>query len=125
MHAASNQSRRAVDDNGAPPLQSSSRVIVVGSLTIDVVAHVVTRYQRRLTLRPREFALLVYLAERVGIPVSRHAIASDVWGDETAVWTNVITVTINGLRREVERPELPKLLHTVRGEGYLLAEAPP
>lgn len=51
-------------------------------------------------------------------------IARDVWGDETAMWINVITVNINGLRKQVERAGLPVLLHTIRGRGYLLGELP-
>lgn len=124
MNAGAKDTPRAADDIVAVRLHSSRRVIVVGSLIIDVVARVATRNQRPLSLRSREFALLVYLAENVEVPVSRNAIARDVWGDAAAVWTNVITVTISGLRRELERPGLPKLLHTVRGIGYLLGGVP-
>lgn len=124
MNVGPEDARRAAANIGAPPHHSSRGVIVVGSLVIDVAANVASRNQRLLTLRPREFALLAYLAAYVDVPVSRQAIARDVWGDAAALWTNVITATISGLRRELERPGLPTLLHTVRGKGYLLGDLP-
>lgn len=99
-------------------------VISVGSLVIDERGRVATRAGRPLRLLPRQFALLAYLMKHANEIVSRRAIARDVWGDETAMWTNVITVNINGLRKEIERDGLPVLLHTVRGRGYLLGELP-
>lgn len=116
-------SRSSTDAHASAPPPPHC-VLRVASLVIDRVSRTVTRDQRPLKLLPRQFALLVYLAEHANFPVSRQAIARDVWGDETAVWTNVITVNINGLRRELERPDLPTLLHTVRGQGYLLGDVP-
>jgi DNA-binding response OmpR family regulator len=49
-------------------------------------------------------------------------IARDVWRESTATWTNVIEVHIAQLRRKMERPEWPLLLHTIRGQGYLLGK---
>lgn len=97
-------------------------MLSVGSLVVDVTARLATREGRSLRLLPRQFALLVYLMSHANRIVGRRAIARDVWGDETAMWTNVITVTINGLRREIDGDGLPRLLHTVRGRGYLLGE---
>jgi len=104
--------------------QAAGVVISVGSLVIDERGRVATRAGRPLRLLPRQFALLAYLMKHANEIVSRRAIARDVWGDETAMWTNVITVNINGLRKEIERDGLPVLLHTVRGRGYLLGELP-
>lgn len=56
--------------------------------------------------------------------VTREMIARDVWRESTATWTNVIEVHIAQLRRRIERTEWPLLLHTVRGQGYLLGKAP-
>lgn len=101
---------------------AASHVHAVGSLVVDAGKGVAMRDGRRLRLLPREFALLVYLIRHANRIVSRQAIALDVWGDEMATWTNVITVNINGLRKEIEREGLPTLLHTVRGEGYCLGD---
>ena len=56
--------------------------------------------------------------------VTREMIARDVWREPTATWTNVIEVHIAQLRRKIERPEWPALLHTVRGQGYQLGKSP-
>lgn len=96
--------------------------VAVGSLIVDVASGVATRDGRVLQLPPKLFSLLVYLARHANQTVSRQSIARDVWCDATATWTNVITVHINGLRKEIERDGLPTLLHTVRGEGYCLGE---
>lgn len=99
-------------------------VFTVGSLVVDVPGHRAARAGRTLDLLPRQFAVLVCLVRRANQVVSRQTIARDVWGDETAMWTNVITVNINGLRKQLERDGQPVLLHTIRGRGYLLGELP-
>ena len=65
-----------------------------------------------------------YLLRHRGTVVSREMLARDVWKASTATWTNVIEVQIRELRKKIERPEWPRLLHTVRGEGYLLGSQP-
>ena len=69
---------------------------------------------------PRQFELLSYLMQHANTVVSREMIAHNVWRESTATWTNVIEVHIAQLRRKIERAEWPLLLHTVRGQGYLL-----
>jgi DNA-binding response OmpR family regulator len=98
--------------------------LTVESLTVDLDAGVASRDGRVLKLWPKQFALLVYLMQHPNQIVSRREIAENVWGDEMAIWTNVIAVNINGLRKEIERDGLPTLLHTVRGRGYVLGEPP-
>ena len=102
--------KAASDDNGDTPATGPQTprspcdgLIRVGSLVIDEPRRVAYRAGRQLALLPRQFALLIYLASQADKVVSRRAIARDVWGDETAMWTNVITVNINGLRKETER----------------------
>ena len=56
--------------------------------------------------------------------VNREMIARDVWRESTATWTNVIEVHIAQLRRKIERPDWPQILHTVRGQGYKLGNNP-
>lgn len=114
-----------VATDAVPPVENPPMIcrrMTVGSLTVDLDASVAMRAGRILKLWPKEFALLVYLVEHANEIVSRSAIAKNVWGDTTAMWTNVIAVNINGLRKEIEREGLPTLLHTVRGRGYMLSE---
>lgn len=106
------------------PREPSERLGALASLVVDVTGGTATRDGRVLRLLPKQFALLVYLLRNPNRIVSRQAIARDVWGDETATWTNVITVNVNGLRKELEREGLPTLLHTVRGQGYYFGEMP-
>ena len=121
MNLLEHQSRRRAD---AQPDRSGGEpaAIVVDSLVVDLANGKATRHGRLLDLQPRQFDLLAYLARRVGQVVTRTTIAKAVWKDETATWTNVITVNVCMLRRELERPGQPTILHTVRGRGYRLGE---
>jgi DNA-binding response OmpR family regulator len=77
-----------------------------------------------LELSNRQFELLSYLMHNAHTVVTREMIARDVWKESTASWTNVIAVHIAQLRRKIERAGLPTILHTVRGQGYRLGDAP-
>ena len=93
------------------------------SLAMDLVTHKVTRGAQPLDLTTKEFDLLEYLLRHSGRVVSREMLAQDVW-HATARATpldNVIDVTIARLRRKIDEPYERKLLHTVRGLGYLLS----
>lgn len=98
-------------------------MLVVDSLVVDVPNGRATRHGRPLDLQRRQFELLVHLARHAGQVVTRTGLAKAVWRDETATWTNIITVNVCLLRRELERPGHPTILHTVRGRGYRLGEA--
>jgi DNA-binding response OmpR family regulator len=92
-------------------------------LEMDLVTHKVTRGAQPLDLTTKEFDLLEYLLRHSGRVVSREMLARDVW-HATARATpldNVIDVTIARLRRKIDEPYERKLLHTVRGLGYLLS----
>jgi DNA-binding response OmpR family regulator len=92
-------------------------------LEMDLVTHKVCRADRPLDLTTKEFDLLEYLLRYSGRIVSREMLARDVW-HATARATpldNVIDVTIARLRRKIDEPHERKLLHTVRGLGYLLS----
>lgn len=93
-------------------------------LTVDLLARTVQRGSRSIDLQNRQLELLAYLISHANQVVSRDMIARDVWKEPTATWTNVIEVQINQLRKKIEEPDQPPLLHTVRGEGYLLGEQP-
>jgi heavy metal response regulator len=94
--------------------------IVVGDLTVDVIARAVERAGKRIDLSSREFALLEYLARHAGEVVSRTMILDRVWDMNQDPMTNVIDVHINRLRKKVDHGFYPPLIHTIRGVGYVL-----
>jgi two-component system, OmpR family, copper resistance phosphate regulon response regulator CusR len=99
----------------------------VGDLTMDLITRKVTRSGQPVELTVREFELLEYLMRYEGQVVSRETLARDVW-KETARTTpldNVIDVHIARLRRKVDVERSVKLIHTVRGVGFMLREGEP
>jgi DNA-binding response OmpR family regulator len=95
----------------------------VGDLTLDETMHEVCRGGRAVDLSPLEFRLLRCLMRHAGHVLSRDAILDQVWSFDYAGGSNVVDVYIRYLRHKIEAPGEPKLLHTVRGVGYKLAEA--
>lgn len=91
-------------------------------LELDLVSRRVTRQGKEIDLRKREFELLEYLLRNKNATVTRDMIAREVWKETTGVLTNVIDVYINLLRKKIELPSQPPLIHTVRGMGYSLRE---
>ena len=101
--------------------------LAVGDLEVDLVTRKVTRGGRSVELTVREFELLEFLMRYQGQVVSRETLARDVW-KETARTTpldNVIDVHIARLRRKVDLDQPVKLIHTVRGVGFMLREGEP
>jgi DNA-binding response OmpR family regulator len=99
----------------------------VGDLELDLVSRKVVRGGRPVELTVREFELLEYLLRHQGQTVSRGTLARDVW-QETARSTsldNVIDVHIARLRRKVDLEQPVKLIHTVRGVGFMVREGEP
>ena len=94
----------------------------VGTLTLDPITRLVKRGDRRIDLTQKEFALLDYLMRHAGHVVTRTMIAEHVWGFNWDRLTNVIDVYINHVRRKIERADEPKLIHAVRGAGYVIRE---
>lgn len=105
-----------------PP--TSSTVLTFQDLTVDLLERTVRRGAEVLVLQNRPLELLVYLIRHGNQVVTREMISRDVWKEPTATWTNVIEVHINQLRKKLERPGSPTILHTIRGKGYLLGDAP-
>jgi DNA-binding response OmpR family regulator len=106
-------------------LRRSSRepdatVVRVGDLTVDLVSRDVTRQGRPITLTQKEYGLLEYLVRHVGTPVTREQISEHVWRQPFDANTNIVDVYINYLRKKLDVPGLPSLVHTVRGVGYVL-----
>src|ERR1051325_11200070 len=89
-------------------------------LTIDSASHRVTRASREIELTAKEYALLEFLARRAGQLVSRSDIAAHVWDDSFDPFSNTIEVYMNRLRKKIDDEHPVKLLHTRRGEGYIL-----
>jgi len=92
-------------------------------LTLDLLTRRVERDGRPIELRPREFALLEYLLRNAGRVVTKTMILSHVWGYSFDPGTNVIDVLVSRLRDKLDKPFPTRLLHTVRGAGYVLRDA--
>lgn len=93
-------------------------------LQVDCLSRVAVRDGKQLSLTKRQFELLEYLLQHKNQIVTRESLARDVWKASTATWTNVIEVQINQLRKKLCGPCQEPLLHTIRGEGYLLGDEP-
>lgn len=96
--------------------------ITIADLTIDLVKHKVERSGQRIDLSPKEFALLTLLAQRKGEVLSRTYIAEAVWDINFDSDSNVVDVAIRRLRQKIDDGLEKKLIHTVRGMGYLMEE---
>jgi two-component system, OmpR family, response regulator len=97
--------------------------LTVEDLVLDLLSRRVTRGGKPIDLRPREFALLEYLMRNVGRVVSKTMILSHVWEYNFDPQTNIVDVLVSRLREKIDRPFEKKLLHTVRGVGYVLRSA--
>ena len=94
--------------------------LTVDELVLDLLSRRVTRGGQPIDLRPREFALLEYLMRNAGTVVSKTMILSRVWEYSFDPQTNIVDVLVSRLREKIDRPFEQKLLHTVRGVGYVL-----
>ena len=101
-----------------PPRGSAS--LVVGDLQLNPDTHEVRRAEREIELTQREFELLEYLMRNERIVVPRQRLLEEVWGYDPFATTNTIEVFVSNLRRKLEAGDEPRLLHTIRGAGYVL-----
>ena len=92
----------------------------VGDLSLNVDTHEVERADRTVELTQREFELLEYLMRNERIVISRQRLLDEVWGYDPFSTTNTIEVFVSNLRRKLEAEGEPRLLHTIRGAGYVL-----
>jgi two-component system copper resistance phosphate regulon response regulator CusR len=99
----------------------------IGDLTLDVENRRVHRGSKELLLTPREFELLAYLVRHHGQAVTRQMLAKEVWREphRATPLDNVIDVHVAHLRRKVDDGQRVKLIHTVRGVGFVLREDNP
>jgi DNA-binding response OmpR family regulator len=94
--------------------------LTVGDLKLNPDTHEVMRGDRTVDLTQREFELLEYLMRNERIVVSRQRLLDEVWGYDPFSMTNTIEVFVSNLRRKLEADGEPRLLHTIRGAGYVL-----
>ena len=103
--------------------EARSPRLQVADLVLDPATRSVTRSGQSITLTNREFALLEYLMRNAGRVLTRTTITEHVWDYDFDSGTNVIDVYVNYLRKKIDAGHEPKLLHTVRGAGYVLRES--
>jgi two-component system copper resistance phosphate regulon response regulator CusR len=99
-------------------------VLLIADLEIDLARHRATRAGQRLNVTPKEFTLLWLLARHAGEVLSRTLIAEQIWDMNFDSDSNVVDVHVRRLRSKVDDPFEHKLIHTVRGVGYVLEERP-
>jgi heavy metal response regulator len=100
--------------------EAEPAVLCIDDLRLDPARRSVTRGGEKIDLTPREFALLDYFMRNPGRVLTRTMIAEHVWDYSFDTSTNVIDVYINYLRKKIDSGREPKLLHTMRGVGYVL-----
>jgi two-component system, OmpR family, response regulator len=98
--------------------------LVVGNLSMNLLTRDVIREGRRIELQPIEFSLLEYLMRNTGRVVSKTMIMEHVWDYNFDPQTNVVEARISRLRDKLDRDFSRKLIHTMRGVGYVLRENP-
>jgi len=106
--------RRGEQDRGAE--------IHFADLRLDPVTHKVWRGDKEIDLTAKEYGLLEYLVRNPNTVLSRAMIAEHVWDYAFDSFTNIIDVYVNYLRKKVDKDYSTKLIHTVRGQGYILRE---
>jgi DNA-binding response OmpR family regulator len=100
-------------------------MLAIANLRVDPATHEVTRGSKKIELTAKEYALLEFLLRRRDQVLSRAVIAQHVWGVNYDTFTNVIDVYVNYLRKKIDSGFEPKLIHSVRGVGYVLKEESP
>lgn len=101
---------------------NNTNVFTVADLVLDVNTHTVTRNGSAITLSAKEFDILEYLIRNKGIVLSREKIENHVWNFDYSGGTNVVDVYIRYLRKKIDDEYDKKLIHTIRGKGYVLRE---
>ena len=105
--------------------QNTTNILRVADLSLNLATRAVTRGEKELRLSAKEYTLLAYLMQNKGIVLSREQIESHVWNYNYEGGSNVIDVYIRMLRKKVDDPFPTKLIHTLRGHGYMLREEAP
>jgi two-component system, OmpR family, copper resistance phosphate regulon response regulator CusR len=103
----------------------SSNKLSYTDLEINCDSHEVWRAGTKISLTPREFALLQYLMRHQGRVISKMEILENVWNIDVEINTNVIEVYVNYIRSKIDKGFSPKLIHTHFGTGYIISTEPP
>lgn len=103
----------------------ADNTIQVADLVLDCTSQTVTRAGKDIILSGKEYALLEYLMRNNGIVISRQKIEDHIWNFNYEGGTNVVDVYISFLRRKIDDGHEKKLIHTVRGRGYVIMEGQP
>ena len=101
----------------------SSNTITIADLILDTNKKTVTRAGKEIVLTAKEYDLLEYLMINKGIVLSRYKIENHIWNFDYSGGTNIIDVYILYLRKKIDAPFDKKLIHTVKGKGYVIKEA--
>jgi len=109
-----------VEAIGRRPKALTPPVLQVADLHLDTGSREVTRGGQTIDLTPKEYAVLAYLAGHAGRVMSRTLITEYVWDYHFDPGTNIVDVVINRLRKKIDQGRRPKLIHTVRGVGYVV-----
>ena len=117
--------RRTPDEIAAGAAAGTSRPLEFGDLSLDPDTRDVRRGERAISLTRTEFSLLELLMQNPRRVLSRAQILEQVWGYDFATTGNALEVYIGYLRRKTEADGEPRLIHTVRGVGYVLRDTPP
>jgi two-component system OmpR family response regulator len=102
------------------PRALASQVLTVADLTLDKATRTVTRNGEAVELTPKEYTVLEYLMRHAGRVMSRTLITEYAWGYHFDPGTNIVDVVINHLRKKIDAEHSLKLIHTVRGVGYVI-----
>ena len=122
-HAEADRAREG--RRAAPEEASDSRALTFSDLSLDPVTREVTRGDRSISLTRTEFSLLEMLIANPRRVLTRSRILEEVWGFDFPTSGNALEVYVGYLRRKTEAEGEPRLIHTVRGVGYVLRETPP
>ena len=109
-----------VEALGRRPKEIRAQVLRVGDLELDMATREVTRAGERIDLTPKEYTVLEYLMRHAGRVMSRTLITEYAWDYHFDPGTNIVDVVINRLRKKVDSAHTHKLVHTVRGVGYVV-----
>lgn len=101
---------------------NATNIFIAGDLVMDTKSHIVTRAGAEISLSAKEFDILEYLIRNKDVVLSREKIENHVWNFDYEGGTNVIDVYIRYLRKKIDDPYESKLIHTIRGKGYVLRE---
>jgi two-component system copper resistance phosphate regulon response regulator CusR len=106
------------------PRHAQPVILRVGDLALDTASRLAERGKRRINLTAREYAMLELLMRKAGTVLTREEIARHMWDDNFDPASNIIDVYINRLREKLDRGGAPRLIHTLRGQGYVCRPEP-